>query len=99
MRVFSIPKARLFAVCGLRLNRVNGLFNLHVAKFFRIKDFTTLQAFDEFSVVMPGNDTHARVFADYCHLLRVGRVRVAKRPSIKNFHQPGCTSSGSRSRI
>ncbi|HWG21017.1 MAG TPA: hypothetical protein VG225_10860 [Terracidiphilus sp.] len=52
---------------AFRLFGLDGLFNLHIAKFFGIKDFATLQAFNELDVVMPGDDAHSRVFADGGH--------------------------------
>jgi hypothetical protein len=47
--------------------RFGGLFNLHVAKLFGVKDFATIQALDEFGVFVPGNDAYPRVLAGGCH--------------------------------
>ena len=46
----------------VRLKSV-ALLNRHVAELFGIKDFAALQAFDELSVLMPGDDAHAGMFA------------------------------------
>jgi hypothetical protein len=46
---------------------LDGVFNRHIVKFFRIKDFTALQAFNKFNVVVPGDNSHSRVFADGRH--------------------------------
>ena len=46
---------------------LDGFFDLHVMKLFGIKDFATLQAFDKFNVLMPGDNAHSRVFADGRH--------------------------------
>jgi hypothetical protein len=44
-----------------------GLFNLHVAKLFGVKDLATIQALDKLTVIVPGNDAYPGVFADGCH--------------------------------
>ncbi|WP_420238455.1 hypothetical protein ACOBR2_02300 [Telmatobacter bradus] len=43
------------------------VFNFHIAKFFGIKDFATLQAFDKLTVSVPGNDSNLRVSAGVGH--------------------------------
>ena len=51
----------------LGLHRFLNFLDLHIAKFFGIKDLATLQAFDELDVVMPGHNAHAWVFAEAGH--------------------------------
>ena len=46
----------------------DGFFDLHVIKLFRIEDFATFQALDKLNVLVPGDDTHSRVFADSRHV-------------------------------
>jgi len=54
-------------VDGVFLDLFGAFFNCHIVKFFRIKDFATLQAFDKFGVLKPGNDSYSWVFAGRCH--------------------------------
>jgi hypothetical protein len=58
-----------FAGCFFR---TGGLFDFHVAELVGVKNFATLLALDEFSVFVPGNDAYLGVFAEGCHLFRVG---------------------------
>jgi hypothetical protein len=62
-------RKRLFFVVFLDL--VYGLFNGHVMKLFGVKDFATLQALDELSVFVPGDNSHSGVFAGACHRDRI----------------------------
>ena len=55
---------RLFVVRGFLFGV---LFNLHIVKFFRVKDISTFQTLDEFTVVVPGNDSYPGMFAGCCH--------------------------------
>ena len=80
MRLFR----RLGKVAG-RFLRFGGLFNLHIAELLGVKDFATLQAFDKFHVIMPGNDAYLRVFADGCHLFGVGLDSLSYRQSSAGF--------------
>jgi hypothetical protein len=50
----------------------HGFFNGHVIKFFRIKDFTALKAFDELGVLVPGDDSYSRVLANGRHRSGIG---------------------------
>ena len=54
-------------VDGVFLDHFGALFDCHVVKFFRIKDFATLQAFDKLGVLEPGDDAYSWVFAGRCH--------------------------------
>ena len=45
----------------------SGVFDFHVAKLFGIKDFTTIQALDEFTVFVAGNDSNPGMFAGGKH--------------------------------
>jgi hypothetical protein len=68
--ILSWPAAR--AISGLLVVRdrfflVGGFLNHHVVKFIGVKDFATFQAFDIFSVVVPGNNSYPRVFAGGNH--------------------------------
>jgi hypothetical protein len=47
---------------------IDGVFKLHIPKFFGVKNFATLQALDKLGVFVPGDNTYLRVFADGCHL-------------------------------
>lgn len=47
--------------------RFGGLFDLHVAEFFRVKDLATLQALDVLSVFVPGDDSYLGMSAGGCH--------------------------------
>src|SRR5271169_2343543 len=46
---------------------LDGFLDLHVVKFFGVKDFATLQTLDKLGVIVPGDYTHSRVFANRCH--------------------------------
>jgi hypothetical protein len=59
----------VFRFCFFRLDV---FFDLHIVEFLGVKDFATLQALYEFCVIMPGDDTYARVFADSRHLFKIG---------------------------
>jgi hypothetical protein len=52
---------------GLGLFGLDGVFNRHIVKFFRIKNFAALQAFNILDIIVPGDDAHSRVFADGRH--------------------------------
>jgi hypothetical protein len=58
----SQPSVFRFCLFGL-----DGFFDLHIVKFFGVKDFATLQTLDKLGVVVPGDNTHSWVFADRCH--------------------------------
>lgn len=60
-------KAGLLVLRSLCVRLYSGLLNSDVFKFFRIKDFATLQALDKLNVVVPGDDSHLRVFAHGGH--------------------------------
>ena len=45
----------------------SGFFNFHVTELFGVEDVATLQAFDIFSVVMPGNNAYLGMLTDSCH--------------------------------
>lgn len=61
----AFPSGISFGLIGF-----DGLFDLHIAKFFRVKDLATFQALNKFNIVMPGDDTHIRVFAGGGHDFR-----------------------------
>lgn len=44
-----------------------GFFDSHILKFFGIKNFTTLKAFDKLGVFMPGDNTYPGMFAGGRH--------------------------------
>lgn len=54
----------MFGFCFFRLD---GFFDLHVVKFLGVKDFATFQTLNEFSVIVPGDDTYSWMFANRCH--------------------------------
>jgi hypothetical protein len=56
----------------IRIFGRHGVFNFHIAKLFGIKDFATLEAFDELCVIVPGDDAHARVSAQGSHDFNFG---------------------------
>ncbi len=62
----SPPSVFRFCLFGL-----DGVLDLHVVKFFGVKDLATLQALDKLGVIVPGDNTHSWVFADRCHRFRV----------------------------
>ena len=45
----------------------SGVFNLHVAELFGVKDLATFQALDKFGVFLPGDDSYSGVSAGGCH--------------------------------
>jgi hypothetical protein len=63
---------------AIALVGLDRLLNFHVTKLFRIKDFSTLQAFDKLDVVVPGDNAHSRVFTDGRHVFS----------SICSFYDP-----------
>ena len=46
---------------------LDGLFDSHVVKFFRIKYIATLQALNVLGIFMSGNNSDSRVFAGGSH--------------------------------
>lgn len=42
-------------------------FDRNVLKLFRIKNFAAFKALDELCIVVPGNDSYARMFAGGWH--------------------------------
>jgi hypothetical protein len=44
-----------------------GLFNLHIAKLFGVKDLATILALDKFAVIEPGNYAYPWVLTNGCH--------------------------------
>ena len=43
------------------------IFDFHVAKLFRVKDFATLQALNELGVLVAGDDAYFGMSAGSCH--------------------------------
>jgi hypothetical protein len=62
-----------------------GFFNLHVAELFGVKNLATLQAFDILGVLVPGNDTYSRVFADGGHRFGIGWINCSFRQIVAVF--------------
>jgi hypothetical protein len=62
-----------------------GLFNLHVAELFGVKDLATFQALDKFGVFVPGNDSYPGVFADGGHHLEIGWIKYSFRQIVAVF--------------
>jgi len=49
--------------------------DVHVFEFAGIKDFSTFQAFHEFSIFIAGYDLHARVFTLFHAFALIGKLR------------------------
>lgn len=47
--------------------RLRGVFYLHIAEFFRVENFATLQAFDKLGVLLPGDDFYPWMSAGARH--------------------------------
>jgi hypothetical protein len=62
-----------------------GLFDLHVAKLFGVKDLATIQALDEFGVFVPGNYAYPGVSAGGCHRSWYGWKKVLFRQIVSAF--------------
>lgn len=62
----SFRELRVLRIIGRRFG-FSGIFYLHIAKFFRIEDFATLQALDELAVFLPGDDSNPGMSARAWH--------------------------------
>ena len=64
-----VPGRSLRSVIRFCSFGLDGFLDLHVVKFFGVKDFATLQTLDKLRVIVPGDNTHSWMFADRCHCL------------------------------
>lgn len=76
---------------GFRFRLLGGhsLFNFHVVKLFRVKDFAAFQALDKFDIIMPGNDADAGVFANGGHTVRLVERFLQDRILNRSVQQTG----------
>jgi len=62
-----------------------GVFDLHIAKFFGIENFATLEALDEFFVFVPGNYAYSGVFTGACHRYYFSDETILFRPDCSEL--------------
>lgn len=65
--------------------RSDAILNLHVVKFFGIKDFTAFQALYKFSIFMPGDDSYPGVFAGAHNGFANGWIELLFPPIVASF--------------
>jgi hypothetical protein len=47
--------------------RISDFFNRHIVKLLGVKDFAAFQALNKFSILVSGDDSYPRVFANSRH--------------------------------